>query len=376
MQGVIFLIQGEKKLLELTEQEYKSENLLQELLADYPKILAGDQIDHENPRRWLLIDREVGISKDANSPPVWSLDHLFIDQDSIPTLVETKKSENREIRRQIVGQMLDYAANAVKFWHIKDIQESYENQCAINHKEPVKNLHDTLEIDTDYDIFWQNVNSNLENRKIRMLFVSDTIPLELQSITEFLNDNTKDEIEILCIEVKQYVGENVKLLVPRVIGLTAKAVLERETTTPRLWDTESFLLELGNRLGISDKNIMERIFNLMNEKEINFKFGKGRKIGTCNKIVLDNEIVPSPFNFQTDGLIYVQFDRLKEFPYYSDINKRKELMELLNQIPGIRIKEENIEVWQSFAISVLKEEKNMSKFLDIFSNAIKNLKKL
>ena len=45
-----------------------------------------------------------------------SLDHLFLDQDAVPTLVEVKRSENTQIRREVVGQMLDYAANGVMFW--------------------------------------------------------------------------------------------------------------------------------------------------------------------------------------------------------------------------------------------------------------------
>jgi hypothetical protein len=372
MSGVIFLIQGEK-LVELEEAKYDSEKMLQILLADYPKILAGDQIDSENPRKWLLVDREIGVPNEENASPVWSLDHLFIDQDSIPTFVETKQSSNREIRRQIVGQMLDYAANAVKYWQIKDIQNVYERQCAKNHKEPVTNLGDALGIDIDYDVFWQNVNSNLEDRNIRMLFVSDEIPLELQSITEFLNENTKDEIQILCIEVKQYIGEKVKLLVPRVIGLTAKAVIDK-TPTPRYWNKESFLSELETRQGISDKQIMEKIFGWLEQKKIDYKFGNGRKIGTCNKIFLNGEYVSSPFNFQTDGLIYVQFDRLKITPHYSDIHKRQELLENLNQISGITIKEEYIDAWQAFLISSLKEEKNLETFLHIFAEVIEHLK--
>ena len=52
----------------------------------------------------------------------WALDHLLIDQDAIPTLVEVKRSENSEIRRAIVGQMLDYAAHARHTWSAGDIR--------------------------------------------------------------------------------------------------------------------------------------------------------------------------------------------------------------------------------------------------------------
>lgn len=113
MSGTIYLFQNEDHLVELTEHYYDSEALLQDLLARYPKLLAGDQIDEANPRRWLLVAREVGVPWEEGGPDQMSLDHLFLDQDGIPTLVEVKRSRDTRVRREVVGQMLDYAANAV-----------------------------------------------------------------------------------------------------------------------------------------------------------------------------------------------------------------------------------------------------------------------
>jgi hypothetical protein len=55
-----------------------------------------------------------------------------------------------------------------------------------------------------------------------MLFVADETPPELQRIVEFLNEQMQ-AAEVLAIEIKQYVGEGHKTLVPRLIGQTAKA---------------------------------------------------------------------------------------------------------------------------------------------------------
>jgi len=38
-----------------------------------------------------------------------------LDQDAIPTIVEVKRSTDTRIRREVVGQMLGYAANAVVY---------------------------------------------------------------------------------------------------------------------------------------------------------------------------------------------------------------------------------------------------------------------
>jgi hypothetical protein len=92
MAGKIFHLDRQRKLVPLEETAYDSEDLLQALLADYPDLLAGDQIDSDHPRRWLLIHREVSAPDQEAGSGRWSLDHLFVDQDAIPTLVEVKRS--------------------------------------------------------------------------------------------------------------------------------------------------------------------------------------------------------------------------------------------------------------------------------------------
>src|SRR5688572_18045462 len=76
--------------------------------------MPGELVDkHLPPRRWLLITREAGIAlvSDDGGGSRWSLDHLFVDQDGIPTLVEVKRASDTRGRREVVAQMLDYAAS-------------------------------------------------------------------------------------------------------------------------------------------------------------------------------------------------------------------------------------------------------------------------
>ena len=57
-----------------------------------------------------------------------------------------------------------------------------------------------------------------------MFFVSDRIPNELRRIVEFLNEQM-NPAEVLALEIRQHVsqGSNMKTLVARLIGQTAKA---------------------------------------------------------------------------------------------------------------------------------------------------------
>ncbi len=184
MADEIFLIQNGGELVEMSAQDYDSEALLQKLLADYPKLLAGGQMNTSSPRRWLLIKREMRIPSTQPGGGRWSVDHLFVDQNAIPTLVEVKRSTDTRIRREVVGQMLDYAANAVVYWPVEHLKAEFN---ALS-DDADERLSDLLEVDDNPEVFWEKVETNLKAGKIRMVFVADVIPPELRRIVEFLNE--------------------------------------------------------------------------------------------------------------------------------------------------------------------------------------------
>jgi hypothetical protein len=89
-------------------------------------------------------------------------------------------------------------------------------------EDPDEKLTEFLEGDMEPEDFWQLAQKNLQDRNIRLLFVADEIPTELQRIVEFLNEQM-DRTEVLALEIKQFKGGGRTGLVPRVIGRTAEA---------------------------------------------------------------------------------------------------------------------------------------------------------
>jgi len=224
--GGIYLVQGDGDLVEMSAQDYASEALLQELLAKYPNLLAGDQINIDVPRRWLLVSREVSLASEEDGAGRWSVDHLFLDQDAVPTIVEVKRSTDTRIRREVVGQMLDYAANAVLYWPVETLRARFEE----SHENPEQDLTGFVDdLGGDTEQFWWKVKTNLQAGKVRLIFVADEIPAELRRVVEFLNTQM-DPAEVLAVEIKQYVGGNLKTLVPRVIGQTVEAQQKKSGT--------------------------------------------------------------------------------------------------------------------------------------------------
>jgi len=181
MSGV-FLRRGED-LVAMVETPYEAESVLQQLLARYPTLLTNDGAAGE---QWLLIRREAGLAIGEASGRGY-LDHLFVDSAGIPTLVEVKRSTDARIRREVVGQMLDYAANAAVRWGGDTLQRWFEEACAERGSDPEQLLLDAFPAVENATMFWDQVRTNLVAERFRLVFVADSIPSELRRIVEFLN---------------------------------------------------------------------------------------------------------------------------------------------------------------------------------------------
>jgi hypothetical protein len=152
---------------------------------------------------------------------------LFIDQEAVPTLVEVKRSEDTRIRRQVVGQMLDYAANGVVYWPAERLRSEFEARCAAERKDPGEVFADCLEDDAETERFWGEVEQNLRCGRVRLVFVSDLIPPELRRVIEFLNEQM-NPTEVIGVEIKQYVGQgDLRTLVPRLVVQTEQARIHK-----------------------------------------------------------------------------------------------------------------------------------------------------
>ena len=82
------------RLEPLEEEPFSTEDELQSLIAEHPELLDGEQMRPGDPRRWLLITREKGIAETTDTAARWAVDHLIVDQDAVPTLVEVKRGSN------------------------------------------------------------------------------------------------------------------------------------------------------------------------------------------------------------------------------------------------------------------------------------------
>ncbi len=234
----IYLVSDSGELQRVEHQLYQTEDVLQQLVAKHPELIAGDQIDPEAPPRWLLLGREAAIPDSVEGPARWSLDHLLLDQSGVPTLVEVKRSTDPRIRREVIGQMLDYVANAQAYWGAGRMRQMMADGCGSLEKADQR-LAEHLALPGDpesfaheIERFWNRVEANLREGNVRLLFVADQLPPDLKRLIEFLNEQFT-KVEVLGLELRQYVGLGIKALVPRIVGQTQAALEQKERFSPQ-----------------------------------------------------------------------------------------------------------------------------------------------
>ncbi len=352
----------------MTEQPYGLESHLQEWIALHPPLLAGDQMNSENPRRWILIGRELAIPSELDGSGRWPIDHLFIDQDAIPTIVEAKRSNNPEIRRQVVGQMIDYAANAIRYLPISSIRSCFEATCMERKTESSKKLSDLLGPDADAEQFWGLVESNLQAGRIRLVFVGNIIPPELRRAVEYLNDQMKDA-EVLAVEVKQFKGEGVTTLVPRVIGQTERAQQKKTASSAsvkRVQSEQTFFAELREARTPDEVSAIRRFHGWAMEYGIEIVWGTSQ-MGSMSPIVTHKGVRHYFGWFWTNGKIYVDFRDMRPHPPFSDLALREELRTRLEKINGAPLPLNAVDRQPSINMSAIATEDGLAQFLDTFA---------
>lgn len=370
----IYLLQPDGTLRGMEEAPYDSEALLQGLLERYPDLLGGDQMGAA-PRRWLLISREHGVPDAEGAADRWSLDHLFVDQDAVPTLVEVKRSSDTRIRREVVGQMLDYAANAVVYWPGDDLRAKFEARCEAAGIDPAAEVASLLQpsnATNAVEDFWASVRTNLKAGRIRLVFVADAIPSELRRIVEFLNDQM-DPAEVLALELRQFVGEGFTTLVPKLVGQTA-AAQQRKGTTRRdgsQWTEERFFEVLREKKGEAVAGAARRVVDWLRPRVSSLICGRGTDAGSIvPSLNLPSEDPAYFFALWTYGKVEMYFQYLKDRSAFAADESRREFIRRLNTVPGIALPDDAIGRRPSFPIDVLVDRASLEGFLGVIEWAL------
>lgn len=366
----IFLLQQNEELITLQAQPYDVEARLQDLLARYPNLLPIGQTAEDGDSlapALLLITREASIPNDAQVEQ-FALDHLFLDRDGVPTLVEVKRASDTRARREVVAQMLDYASHFVVHWTADRIRTTFEQTCNQTANDPETRLMDFLDGIDKVDTFWQTVSNNLSAGHIRLVFVADRVPSELRRIVEFLN-NQMNPAEVVAVEVPQFVGVGgVSTFVPRVVGQT-EAARERKRTASapaRQWNEQQFMATLESDDRVRWLPVAQRLLEWARVNEMEISWGRGSANGSFVPRITVNGVSYVCFVVYTSGHVEISFQHMLGKPPFDDLAKRQELMDRLNRIPGAELPQERINSRPSIPAQALIDEDALCQFLAVW----------
>jgi len=196
------------------------EGWLQELIRAKPELLPVGEIESVfSPP--ISIGREVPTN-------AGSIDNLFISPQGYLTIVETKLWRNPEARREVVGQIIDYAKEVSK-WSFDELDkrvQSYNQQ----YRERDYGLIETLQleqeqIEADDEAFIiDSISRNIERGRFLLLVVGDGIRESVEDMVDFLAQTPQLQFTLALVELQIYeldaAQEQSLLIIPQIVTRT------------------------------------------------------------------------------------------------------------------------------------------------------------
>jgi len=199
---------------------YANEAELQTILNDRPDLIPG-----VTPPLAVCTEFQSGAGP---------ADVVIIQGDGSVMVVECKLAQNPQVRREIIGQVLDYCS---RIWRMP-IAEFESRWLSRTNASPFDPFGDrAIEVAA-------TVAENLDQGRFTMVLAVDGINPDLQRIVEYLNAITKPETSILAFELARVADRDVDVLMPRVYGqelIQAKAPADHVP-----WSVEEYLTWVGD----------------------------------------------------------------------------------------------------------------------------------
>ena len=191
-----------------------NESWMQKLIHDNAAILPISDIEPGFAPA-ISIGREVRTNAGF-------IDNLLISPEGYITIVETKLWRNPQARREVVGQILDYAKELSK-WTFSDLDNSVKNFnrssegiVSMVQKQPGF-------AETEEHTLIDNINRNLKRGRFLLLIVGDGIRESVEEMVEYLSQAPQLYFTLALVELQIYKLHDANgslLIIPQLITRT------------------------------------------------------------------------------------------------------------------------------------------------------------
>ena len=191
-----------------------AEHLIQGLVFDHPTVLPIEELDPSFVPA-IPIGREIGTA-------VGPIDALFVSPDGGITIVEAKLWRNPQARREVVGQIIDYAT-ALSAWSYENLDDA----CVQSAGQPLWTLvssHSAPGPTNGQAAFIDAVSRNLRHGRFLLLVVGDGIREEVERMAAYVQAAPRLQFHLALVELRIYEADEhgIRAVVPSVVAKTAE----------------------------------------------------------------------------------------------------------------------------------------------------------
>lgn len=189
-----------------------SEADIQALVHAHPECLPIAEIDP-------MFMGAVSICTELNTP-AGTIDNFMVTPSGLPVLVECKLWRNPEARREVVGQILDYAKELSR-WSSSDLKREVNRRLKRN-GDALLAMVRAADRGVDEKQFHDWLTANLRRGRFLLLIVGDGIREGVEAIAEYLQSHAGLHFSLGLVELPIYLlPDGSRLVTPRVLARTA-----------------------------------------------------------------------------------------------------------------------------------------------------------
>lgn len=261
----------------LNRKDY-DEKYIQTLCFANPELLCIKEIDIASTNLAPLC-MEMQVDNSGHC-----LDNLYVDKNGILTIAEFKLSRNHQSEREVLGQVLDYAKEFVKY-DFNELDRRVKNIA----KESIFDITEKWFDDVDNDYLKDCINKNLKEGRLNLVIAGDKITHNVEELVSFLNGYAKMSFKLGIVEIQLFKipNEDKTIVIPNCLMKTVEYRLfrigddtEKETEYKVVNSIDEFYKRLQKSTLLADK-----IKTFVDE--LCCQFNLVRKIGRGNKITLN-----------------------------------------------------------------------------------------
>lgn len=324
----------------------KAESDLQKLLLESPSLVTIDDI-REGVSPLVFAVSEFGL------PHAGFTDVLAFSSQGDVAIIECKLAANQEIKRKVIGQILEYAAY---LWQMSYEQIDKKIQ-ELKGKSLTELVAESIAGDWDAELFRDGVRKSLESGSFILVIVVDRINEELRRIIRYLNECSKSAFSLHALEMNRFRTGKTEVLVPHLYGASMKPPPGRQRGQ---WTEEEFFKDLKEKNEAYVVGIVENLYKWSTDTADRVWLGTGKETGSFTFHYLKDGKTVSVFSIHTNGRLTLNYGWLvKQQP--RDTLQR--FHQRIHEIPSLRqIPNDFLGKWPSVRVEALKDPENLKKF--------------